>query len=69
MQQRIETLLKLEEEQEKSKWKFTKHQALVKRWLYRQSVGNKYFHVGDLALSGTKHMKKMEITLNSKSSG
>jgi hypothetical protein len=39
MQQRLNMLLKLEEEREKSKRKLVKHQELIKRWFDKTSVG------------------------------
>lgn len=54
MQHGIDILLKLKEELEKSNWKFTNHQDLVKRWFDRQIVGNKDFQIGDLVLKWEK---------------
>jgi hypothetical protein len=54
MQQRLNMLLKLEEEREKSKKKLMQHQELIKRWFEKTSVGNKYFQEGDLVLKWDK---------------
>jgi hypothetical protein len=54
MQQRLNMLLKLEEEREKSKKKLVQHQELIKRWFDKTSVGNKYFQEGDLVLKWDK---------------
>jgi len=48
MQQRIDTLLMLEEEREKAKRK--SHQQLVKKWFDRHKGKNKIFEVGYLVL-------------------
>ena len=54
MQHIIVTLLKLEEEHEKSKKKLSKHQSLVKRWFDKKVVTRKDFHIGDLVLKWDK---------------
>jgi len=54
MQHMIDTLLNLEDECEKLKWKFTKHKSLFKRWFDRQLVGRKYFQVYYLVLKWDK---------------
>jgi hypothetical protein len=54
MQQRLNMLLKLEEERENSKQNLMQHQELVKIWFDRNSVGNKYFQEGDLVLKWDK---------------
>jgi len=43
IQQRIDTLLMLEEEREKSKSKFIAHQQLVKIWFYKHKAKEKKF--------------------------
>ena len=48
MEKRINTLLKLEEEREKSKQHFTKHQQIVKSWFDQSFSSNQEFQVGDL---------------------
>jgi hypothetical protein len=54
MQQRIDTLLMLEEERERDRNKFTAHQQLVKRWFEKHKSGDKNFNVGDLVLKWDK---------------
>jgi hypothetical protein len=54
MQHRLNTLLKLEEEREKSKTRLDQHQDLVKHWFEKSSVNSKYFQVGDLVLKWDK---------------
>ena len=54
LQTRIDTLLKLEEERQKTRENFTIHQSRIKRWFDRKSVGNKNFEVGDLVLKWDK---------------
>jgi hypothetical protein len=53
MQQRINTLLMLEEEREKAKSKFLAHQQIVKQWFDKHKAKEKSFEVGDLVLNGT----------------
>jgi hypothetical protein len=48
MQERLNMLLKLEEEREKAKLNLTQHQEMVKRWFDKSNVGNKYFQEGDI---------------------
>ena len=43
MEKRINTLLKLEEEREKSKQQFTKHQQIVKSWFDQSLSSNQEF--------------------------
>jgi len=43
MQQRLNMLIKLEEEREKSKRKFVQHQELIEIWFDKTFVGNKDF--------------------------
>jgi hypothetical protein len=50
IQQRIDTLLMLEEEREKEKSNFVTHQQIVKRWFDKHKVREKNFEVGDLVL-------------------
>jgi hypothetical protein len=50
IQQRINTLLMLEEEREKDKSKFLAHQQIVKRWFDKHKAKEKNFEVGDLVL-------------------
>jgi hypothetical protein len=54
MQQRINTLLMLEEEREKAKSKFLAHQQIVKRWFDKHKAKEKNFEVGDLVLKWDK---------------
>jgi hypothetical protein len=54
MQQRLNMLLKLEEDREKSKKNLMQHQEVIKRWFDKSSVGNKYFQEGDLVLKWDK---------------
>jgi hypothetical protein len=50
IQQRINTLLMLEEEREKAKSKFLAHQQIVKIWFDKHKAKEKNFEVGDLVL-------------------
>jgi len=50
MQQRLNMLLKLEEDREKDKRNIMKHQEIIKRWFDKSYVVNKYFQEGDLVL-------------------
>jgi hypothetical protein len=50
IQQRIDTMLMLEEEREKAKSKFLAHQQIVKRWFDKNKAKEKNFEVGDLVL-------------------
>lgn len=70
IQQRINALLKLEEERENAKLKFQNHQQLVKRWFDGHYVGSEDFEVGDLLLKWNKineikgkHMKFQQLWL------
>jgi hypothetical protein len=54
MQERLNMLLKLEEEREKDKTNLTQHQEMVKRWFDRSNVGNKYFQKGGIILKWDK---------------
>ena len=50
----IDTLLKLEEERNKSKEKFHIHQQRIKRWFDKYVARDKQFQVGDLVLKWDK---------------
>ena len=50
MEKMINTLLKLEEERDRSKQHFIKHQQIVKSWFDQSSSSNREFQVGDLVL-------------------
>jgi hypothetical protein len=50
LQQRIDTLLMLEEEREKTKSKFITHQQIAKLWFHKHKAKEKNFEVGDLVL-------------------
>jgi len=54
MAKRINVLLKLEEERNKTKHKFIKHQAMVKRWFDSHKSTDREFQVGDLVLKWDK---------------
>jgi hypothetical protein len=54
MQQRIDTLLMLEEQREKARSKFLAHQQIVKRWFDKHKAKEKNFEVGDLVLKWDK---------------
>jgi len=54
MQQRLNMLLKLEEEREKSKMNLIQHQEVIKKWFDKSYVGKKYFQEGDLILKWDK---------------
>jgi hypothetical protein len=54
MQQRIDTLLILDEEREKAKSKFLAHQQIVKRWFDKHKAKEKIFEVGYLVLKWDK---------------
>ena len=63
MEKRINTLIKLEEEREKSKQHFTKHQQIVKSWFDQSFSSNREFQVGDLVLKWDKvHEEKGDHT-------
>ena len=57
LQQRIDSLLKLEEDREKAKNKFYQHQQLVKKWFDERSSSDRDFLVGDLVLRWDKKHK------------
>ena len=60
---RIETILKLEEEREKSKSKLYQHRKLVKIWFDDKSSTNHDFHIGDPVLKWDKpHKDKRDYT-------
>jgi hypothetical protein len=50
IQQRIDTLLMLEEERENAKSNFMAHQQIVKIWFDKHKAKEKNFEVGDLVL-------------------
>jgi hypothetical protein len=54
MKIRINTLLKLEEEREKSKYKFHGYQKLIKCWFGKNLINKKYFQVEDLVFKWDK---------------
>jgi len=70
IQQRIDTLLMLEEEREKDKSKFMAHQQIIKRCFDKHKAKEKDFEVGDLVLKWdrendlkAKHSKFQNIWL------
>ena len=50
LQKGINTLLKLEESKQKSKYRLNQHQDIVKRWFDKQKYGKGNFEIGDLVL-------------------
>jgi hypothetical protein len=52
--ERLNMLLKLEEEREKYQMNLTHHQEIIKKWFDKSTMGNKYFHEGDLVLKWDK---------------
>jgi hypothetical protein len=50
MQERINTLIMMEEEGEKDNSKFLAHQQIIKRWFDKHKAKEKNFEVGDLVL-------------------
>ena len=54
MEKRINTLIKHEEERDRSKQHFIKHQQIVKSWFDQSSSSNREFQVGDLVLKWDK---------------
>jgi hypothetical protein len=66
---KLNMLLKLEEEREKSKMNLIQHQEVIKKWFDKSSVGNKYFQEGDLVLKWDKENDLKENIQNSKSYG
>lgn len=48
LQERINTLILLQEEKEKAKNKFALHQNIIKKWFDKHKARNKYFEVGDV---------------------
>jgi hypothetical protein len=54
MQQRIDTLLMVDEEREQARRKFAAHKQVVKRWFDKHKDGNFFFEVGDLVLKWDK---------------
>jgi hypothetical protein len=65
MYQRMNMLLKLEEEREKYKRNLMQHQELIKIWFDNSFVGNKDFQEGDLVM---KWDKSNELKKNIQSS-
>ena len=56
-------MINLEEDREKAKQHFEKHQQIVKSWFDQASVSNRYLQVGDLVLKWDKaHEDKGEHT-------
>ena len=63
MEKRINTLIKLEEERDRSKQHFIKHQQIVKSWFDQSSSSNREFQVGGLVLKWDKvHEEKGDHT-------
>ena len=63
MEKRVNTLLKLEEERNRSKQNFKKHQQIVKCWFDQSLSSNREFQVGDLVLKWDKsHEEKGDRT-------
>ena len=54
MEQRINALLKLEEDRESARKKFDKHQQTVKRWFDHRKSASRDLEVGDLVLTWDK---------------
>ena len=54
LQARIDTLLKLDEERQKTREKFAIHQSRIKRWFDKKSAGGQVFEIGDLVLKWDK---------------
>jgi hypothetical protein len=54
MQQRIDTLLRVEEEWEHARRKFVAHQQIVKKWFDKHKARDKNFELGDLVLKWDK---------------
>lgn len=54
IQNRIDTLLKQEEETQKDRENFVAHQSQIKRWFDNKFVGKDEFNVGDLVLKWDK---------------
>ena len=63
IEERINLLLKLEEERENAKKHFAKHQQIIKAWFNRGSSSNRELQVDDLVLRWDKaHEDKGEHT-------
>jgi hypothetical protein len=63
MKMRIDALINLEEERDKTKEKFHEHQAIIKIWFDKHSTNDKEFQVGDLVLKWDKaHEEKGKHT-------
>jgi len=58
MTQRINVLLKLEEERNKTKQFFSKHQSTIKKWFDSHKSTDREFEVGDLVLKWDKLNEK-----------
>ena len=58
MTQRINVLLKLEEEHNKTKQIFSKHQSTIKKWFDAHKSTDREFEVGDLVLKWDKLNEK-----------
>ena len=58
MNQRINLLLKLEEERSKTKQIFSKHQSTVKKWFDTHKSTEREFEIGDLVLKWDKINEK-----------
>jgi hypothetical protein len=54
MQQRIDTLLMVEEEREEARRIFASHQQIVKKWFDEHKAGGNNFEVGELVLKWDK---------------
>ena len=70
LQARIDTLLKLEELQQKAKDNFNQHQGIIKRWFDKRKYGTRKFDVGDLVLKwddphaeNGKHTKSQHLKI------
>jgi hypothetical protein len=62
MQNRIDALIKLEEEREKYINKLHQHQQIVKRWFDRKYSSDRNMEVGDLLKWDKAHVDKGEHT-------
>jgi hypothetical protein len=69
MQERLNMLLKLEEEREKAKMNLTHHQEIIKNGLTNQLWETKIFRRETLFSNGTKLMNLRENTPNSRNCG
>ena len=57
LEKRINTLLKLEEDRDKARKHFIKHQQIVKSWFIQSSSSNRELQVADLVLKWDKYHK------------